>query len=123
MRLNTARVFVKDITAAKAFYGQALALPLKADGGAHGYCVFQSGASELVVESVPEEAPDEEQRLVGRFTGLSFTVDDVSATYELLRCRGVAFSGEPERQSWGGTLATFCDPSGNELQIVQQPAS
>lgn len=123
MQLNTARVFVKDISAAKAFYGRTLALPLKADGEADGYCVFRSGAAELVVESVPDEAPDDDQRLVGRFTGLSFTVDDIQSAYQRLRACGVAFSGQPERQSWGGTLATFRDPSGNELQIVQPPAA
>lgn len=123
MQLNTARVFVKDIAAAKAFYAQALALPLKADGEPHGYCVFQSGGTELVVESVSHDAPDEEQVLVGRFTGLSFPVADIQSTYDQLRARGVAFSGQPERQAWGGTLATFRDPSGNELQIVQQPVA
>lgn len=123
MQLNTARVFVKDLAAAKAFYAHALALPLKADGEPHGYCVFQSGSAELVVESVPAEAPDEEQILVGRFTGLSFTVADIQSTCAQLRARGVSFSGDPERQAWGGTLATFRDPSGNELQIVQQPSA
>jgi uncharacterized glyoxalase superfamily protein PhnB len=38
-----------------------------------------------------------------------------------LRSRGVAFTGEPEKQFWGGTLATFKDPAGNELQICEQP--
>lgn len=123
MQLNAARVFVKDLAAAKAFYAQALALPLKADGEPYGYCVFQSGGTELVVESVPHDAPDEEQVLVGRFTGLSFTVADIRSTCDQLRARGVAFSGQPERQPWGGTLATFCDPSGNELQIVEQPVA
>jgi catechol 2,3-dioxygenase-like lactoylglutathione lyase family enzyme len=32
MELNTARVFVRDIDAAKQFYSSQLGLPLKADG-------------------------------------------------------------------------------------------
>ena len=123
MQLNTARVFVKDIAAAKSFYAYALELPLKADGESYGYCVFRSGSTELVVESVPAEAPSEGQVLVGRFTGLSFTVLDIQSKYAELLSKGVSFSGAPERQAWGGTLATFSDPSGNELQIVQQPAA
>jgi len=122
MRLDTARVFVKDMSSAKSFYANLLGLPLKVDGERLGYCVFGAGAMELVVESVPDDAPEEERLLVGRFTGLSFTVPDLRARYAELLSRGVVFSGEPERQAWGGTLATFVDPAGNELQLVEQPA-
>lgn len=41
-----------------------------------GYCVFDAGNTQLVVESVPPDAPEEDQVLVGRFTGLSFAVAD-----------------------------------------------
>jgi predicted enzyme related to lactoylglutathione lyase len=123
MELNTARVFVKDISVAKRFYGQTLGLPLKADGSQHGYCVFKSGSAELVVETVADDAPEEERALVGRFTGLSFTVADTVAKHKELQARGVRFTGPPEKQFWGGVLATLQDPSGNELQIVQQPSA
>lgn len=121
MELNTARVFVRDIGAAKQFYEQKLGLRLKADGSEHGYCVFKSGSTELVVESVGTDAPEEEKALVGRFTGLSFTVQDAAAKHIELQALGVPFTGPPEKQFWGGILATLQDPSGNELQIVQQP--
>lgn len=121
MELNTARIFVKDITAAKQFYSEKLGLTLKADGSQYGYCVFKSGATELVVETVAHDAPEEDRILVGRFTGLSFTVADVKAKHQELEACGVVFTGEPEKQSWGGTIATLKDTSGNELQIVQQP--
>jgi lactoylglutathione lyase len=121
MELNTARIFVHDIAAAKHFYGQKLGLRLKADGSAYGYCVFKSGNTDLVVECVSEDAPEEERVLVGRFTGLSFTVQDASAKHKELQHLGVQFTGLPEKQAWGGILATLQDPSGNELQIVEQP--
>src|SRR5688572_15760515 len=122
MNLSTARVFVRDIHAAKRFYAQALGLPVRADGSSNGYCVF-GGVTELVVEVVAADAPHAEQVLVGRFTGLSFAVPDAQAKYEELSAAGVPFSGLPERQVWGGILATFSDPSGNELQIVQRPVA
>jgi predicted enzyme related to lactoylglutathione lyase len=122
MKLNTARIFVRDIESAKQFYAEALGLPIKADGSKYGYCVFKAGSTELVVETVAEDAPEEEAALVGRFTGLSFTVQDAEATHQELAARGVPFTGLPEKQFWGGILATLQDPSGNELQIVQQPA-
>jgi predicted enzyme related to lactoylglutathione lyase len=123
MELNTARVFVSDIGAAKTFYEQKLGLQLKADGTEHGYCVFKSGNTELIVESVAADAPEEDRVLVGRFTGLSFTVQDAVAKHIELQGRGVPFTGPPEKQFWGGILATLEDPSGNELQIVQQPTA
>ena len=123
MELNTARIFVRDIDHAKHFYNGKLGLPIKADGSKYGYCVFKAGSTELVVEAVAEDAPEEDKVLVGRFTGLSFTVQDAEAKHRELAARGVPFTGLPEMQLWGGILATLQDPSGNELQIVQQPAA
>lgn len=123
MELNTARVFVEDIDAAKRFYSSMLGLPLKVDGAQYGYCVFKAGSTELVVEAVPHDAPEEERVLVGRFTGLSFTVQDANDKHRELAALGVPFTGVPEKQAWGGILATLQDPSGNELQIVQQPVA
>ena len=123
MELNTARVFVRDIQSAKDFYSGRLGSQIKADGSEYGYCVFKAGSTELVVETVTEDAPEEEQVLVWRFTGLSFTVQDAEAKHRELAARGVPFTGLPEKQLWGGILATLQDPSGNELQIVQHPTA
>ena len=123
MELNTARVFVWDIESAKQFYSGKLGLAIKADGSQYGYCVFKAGSTELVVETVADEAPEEERVLVGRFTGLSFTVQDVEAKHRELAAYGVPFTGLPEKQQWGGILATMQDPAGNELQIVQHPTA
>jgi catechol 2,3-dioxygenase-like lactoylglutathione lyase family enzyme len=121
VNLSTARVFVRDLSAAHDFYARTLGLPVKAGGPAAGYSVFGAGNCQLVVEPVSLEAPHDEQVLVGRFTGLSFTVPDIHAKHRELLARGVQFSGEPELQFWGGTLATLRDPGGNELQLVQEP--
>jgi predicted enzyme related to lactoylglutathione lyase len=123
MDLSTARVFVRDIDSAREFYSSKLSLPLKADGSQYGFCVFKAGNTELVVETVADDAPEEDRVLVGRFTGLSFTVQDIAEKHRQLVAVGVPFTGAPEKQFWGGILATFQDPSGNELQIVQQPAA
>jgi uncharacterized glyoxalase superfamily protein PhnB len=66
---------------------------------------------------VAADAPPDDLQLVGRFTGLSFEVADIDAVYDTLRGRGVVFAASPERQGWGGTVATLRDPAGNELQI------
>lgn len=121
MQLHTARIFVRDLADASRFYEEVLGLPLKADGREQGFCVFDTGPMSLVVERVEEDAPAEDRVLVGRFTGLSFDVADIQSKYKELSSLGVDFSGLPERQQWGGVLATLRDPSGNELQLVEQP--
>ena len=35
---------------------------------------------------------------------------------------GFVFSREPAREDWGGWVATFADPDGNVLQLMQLPA-
>jgi predicted enzyme related to lactoylglutathione lyase len=123
MRLTAVRIFVEDLATARRFYAETLGLTMQFDGSVHGYCVFKAGAADLVIESVAADAPDEDRALVGRFSGLSFSVPDAEATYRQLAAQGVTFTGLPELQTWGGTLATLMDPSGNALQIVQYPAA
>ena len=121
MQLRTARIFVRDLPGASRFYEELLGLPLKSPRSEESFRVFDAGPMSLVVEHVDAGAPAEDQALIGRFTGLSFDVADVQSKYSELASLGVAFSGLPEQQAWGGILATLRDPSGNELQLVQQP--
>jgi predicted enzyme related to lactoylglutathione lyase len=123
MQLSAARIFVRDMIAAKRFYAHVLGLPITADGSQHGYCVFNVGGADLVVESVADDADEEERALVGRFTGLSFKVEDIRAKHQALLALRVPFTQDPEKQFWGGVLATFQDPSGNGLQLVEMPAA
>jgi predicted enzyme related to lactoylglutathione lyase len=50
---------------------------------------------------------------------VNFHVDDIQAVYARLVAAGVAFSRPPEQEPWGGWLATFADPDGNTLQLLQ----
>ena len=52
---------------------------------------------------------------------LNLAVDDIDATYARLREQGVVFSRPPEQEAWGGRVATFADPDGNTLQLMQLP--
>jgi predicted enzyme related to lactoylglutathione lyase len=119
VKLSAVRLFVWEINLAKVFYADLLGLKLTNDGSQHGYCVFESAGIRIVVEVVPRDAPPHDQELVGRFSGISFVVEDIAAEHLRLSSLGVNFTGPPERQSWGGWLATFRDPSENELNIVQ----
>jgi catechol 2,3-dioxygenase-like lactoylglutathione lyase family enzyme len=123
MKLAAVRIAVRDLDAAVGFYAQPLGLRVEADGRDDGYCVFDAGGVDLVVEAVPAHAPADEQSLVGRFTGISFAVDDLAATHARLTAAGVRFAAAPQLQSWGGHLATLADADGNLLQLVQYPSA
>jgi catechol 2,3-dioxygenase-like lactoylglutathione lyase family enzyme len=123
MKLAAARIFVRNLEEAKTFYQTSLGLRVKAQNLDYGFVVFDAQSCELLVERVPLDAPQDEQILVGRFTGLSFAVQNIGSLYQTLTSKGVPFSGAPEKQAWGGTLATLRDPSGNELQLVEYPSA
>lgn len=123
MKLAALRLFVRDLSAARALYRDLLGIPLTADGASHGFLVFDLDGVDLVIEAVAADAPSDEQALVGRFSGISFAVDDCAAAHARLTAAGVRFSGAPEAQGWGGVLATLLDADGNALQLVQYPAA
>ena len=114
MKLYGIRVFVRDLAAARDFYGGALGLPEAwASDEAIGYDI---GAA-LIVEVETGEDP----KLVGRFTGLSLEVSDIVSAQAALAAAGVPFTGPPERQPWGGRLTHLRDPDGNILSLVELP--
>ena len=52
---------------------------------------------------------------------LNLDVDDVKTTHETLLTKNVEFIRPPEKEHWGGWVATFLDTDGNILQLIQQP--
>ena len=46
-------------------------------------------------------------------------VDDIHGMAARLTEAGVEFIRQPEQESWGGWVATFRDPDGNTLQLLQ----
>jgi predicted enzyme related to lactoylglutathione lyase len=49
-----------------------------------------------------------------------FACDDLQATFEELRGRGVEFTEPPADQPWG-RWAQFRDPDGNEHALIEHP--
>ena len=48
-------------------------------------------------------------------------ISDIHSEHRRLRDQGVQFIRAPEKEAWGGWVATFLDPDGNILQLLQQP--
>jgi catechol 2,3-dioxygenase-like lactoylglutathione lyase family enzyme len=108
---------VSDLPAAAHWYGSVLGLP-------HLYtfedlAFFDCGGTRLFL------SPAEPGGVAAAQSLLYFRVGDIHATYELLRSRGVAFSGAPHLihrhesgiEEW---MAFFDDPDGQPLAIMAQ---
>ena len=50
---------------------------------------------------------------------INLFVDDVEAEFERVAGRGVDVLRAPERESWGGLVATLADPDGNYVQLLE----
>jgi predicted enzyme related to lactoylglutathione lyase len=118
MKIGGVRLFVDSIDTVLPFYRALLGEPMAQDAAA-GFVVFDAAGVNIVVERVDTDADPEDRALVGRFTGVSFEVDDIALAHAQLSAAGVLFSAEPELQAWGGWLASLQDPAGNQLQLVQ----
>lgn len=53
---------------------------------------------------------------------VNLAVTDIHRVHSRLAAQGVEFLREPEEEHWGGLVATFRDPDGNLLQLLQQPS-
>ena len=56
----------------------------------------------------------------GMLTGMFFATDDIQASHEQLKSRGVAIEQEPTQMPYG-TEIVLSDPSGNSIRYVQAP--
>ncbi len=117
-RLWYINIFSGNFDAAISFYRDVLGLTLRFKEDEHGYASFDTGQVGFSVARVTPDA-DNYSALVGRFTGIGLSVDDLDAEYERLSSMGVAFSMPPTQQPWGGYMAIVKDPDGNELYLDQ----
>lgn len=60
--------------------------------------------------------PKGHESRIGDFQNVTFVSDDVEATWQLLRSRGVEFVQEPQKADWG-TAAIFQDQDGNKFVL------
>jgi catechol 2,3-dioxygenase-like lactoylglutathione lyase family enzyme len=132
-QLTNVQVWVHDQDEALAFYTEKLGLELRDDvtvpemGNFRWLTVGVPGQDvAITLMAVPgppvfdEETREQIRALMakGAASGLFFATDDVRATYEELKGRGVEFQQEPTEQPYG-TDAGLRDPSGNQMRMMQ----
>jgi catechol 2,3-dioxygenase-like lactoylglutathione lyase family enzyme len=134
-QLTNTQVWVHDQDEALAFYTEKLGLELREDvtvpelGNFRWLSVGVPGQEDVAITlmAIPgppvfdAETQDAIKTLVakGVASGLFFATDDLQATYEELKDRGVEFQQEPTEQPYG-VDAGFRDPSGNQMRVAQR---
>ena len=103
------------------FYGETLGLKCTWRSAEQGVATYELGFGPTIVVERAERTPKHEA-LFGRYTGLSLEVADIEKAYRAMTERGVPFDGPPTRQYWGGVMAFFRDPGGNEHTLLQRPS-
>lgn len=120
MQIGFVRVFVKDFAKSLEFYTKSLGMELDYTDNKI-WAQFKSGAEvSLAIQKSDPDYTELGAKMVGRFVAVTLMVDDISETYQKLLKNGVEFTGPPERQPWGGTVANFKDLDGNVLTIMQE---
>ena len=136
IRIATAQLWVHDQDEALAFYTKKVGMEVRADvtvpemGSFRWLTVGPAGQPEVSIVLMAIPGPpvmdagtaDEVRTVMAKgFAGTVFlTTDDVRASYEELKARGVEFTEQPEQRPYGIDSA-FRDPSGNNLRLTQLP--
>lgn len=115
--IDIVSVPVADQDRAKAFYTDVLGFEVKADtpmgDGMRWLQLAPPGASTSIalVHSFETMTP-------GSLKGLARFTDDIQATYDELKARGLTWTCEPTDAGWG-SFATFDDVDGNGWMVAQ----
>jgi catechol 2,3-dioxygenase-like lactoylglutathione lyase family enzyme len=103
------------------FYRDVLELRLIGVDAGAGAAIFKIGDGPTLSLEQVDPADPADAEMVGRFTSISFRVDDIEAACRTLSARGVHFDHSPKQESWGGIVAHFRDPAANMSTLVQHP--
>jgi uncharacterized glyoxalase superfamily protein PhnB len=134
IKVANAQLWVHDQDEALAFYTQKVGFEVHADvtlpemGNFRWLTVGPANQPDfaIVLMAIPgppvmdAETADQVRALTAKgFAGTVFlTTDDVHASYQELKSRGVEFTEEPEERPYG-IDSGFRDPSGNALRLTQ----
>jgi catechol 2,3-dioxygenase-like lactoylglutathione lyase family enzyme len=134
IKVSTTQLWVHDQDEALAFYTEKLGMELRDDvtvpelGDFRWVTVGPANQPDvaIVLMAIPgppvmdEETASQVRELMGKgFAGTVFlTTDDVKASFEELKARGVEFTEEPHEMPYGLDSA-FRDPSGNSFRLAE----
>jgi glyoxylase I family protein len=105
------------------WYCETLGFRALSDNGKERPTRLLAGPGGGMIEMMPDDqSPPPGRGLFDRgLSHLAIRVADLEAALAALRQRGVAVA-EPVAVAGGGRVATFQDPEGNVVQVVERPA-
>jgi serine phosphatase RsbU (regulator of sigma subunit) len=119
LRILYSTVFIRDHDRSLPFFVDQLGFKVVADArlefGNRWVAVAPPDGSAVLALIAPKRG-SENYKLIGRPTQIAFIAEDINATFELWRDRGVDFRSLPQKTLFGGTSATFID--GNTFQLL-----
>ena len=134
IKISVAQLWVHDQDEALDFYTKKVGLEVRTDvtvpelGDFRWLVVGPAGQPDIgiVLMAIPGEpvmdsqtADDVRNLMAKGFAGTVFLrTDDIRASYEDLKSRGVEFVEEPTQYPYGMD-SSFRDPSGNNLRLAQ----
>lgn len=114
--IKFANVPVKNQDLAIEFYTKKLGFRVLTDSPFDGRQRWiELGIPRADTKLVLFTAPGQE-KLIGSFMNITFSADDVEATVEEMKARGVEFVQEAQKADWG-TCAIFKDMDGNQFVL------
>ena len=121
LRIFKSTVFVRDHDRSLQFYVGMLGFSVLADTrfefGGRWVAVAPPDGSAILALVAPKRG-SENYKLIGRNTQISFIAEDINATFELWRSRGVRFLHPPQKSLFGGASAAFSDLDGNSFELL-----
>ncbi len=111
LRIDHVYYWTRDLERAVAFYRDVLGLELVRRAG-NGWAEFRAGEAKLALHGTE----DAELPPAGTVV---FGVDDLDEARWALQGRGVAFDGHEAEVPGVGRFATFHDPDGNPIQLIE----
>ena len=119
LRVWMVSIPVSDLSAAVDFYTRALGLKLQLESQENKWAeVGPDEPSSKIALYVPSK---DELRQPGGPSGVVLETDSIFEFHRRLVDEEVVFKMKPERRHWGGLMAVFVDPDGNEIQVVEDP--
>lgn len=97
-----------------SFYRDVLGLAPRSDR--EGFINFEWGEMRLTVARHSEISGANAD---GRRVMVNLRTERIHDVFRRLKAAGVSFTREPEREPWGGWIATFNDPDENVIQLMQ----
>jgi catechol 2,3-dioxygenase-like lactoylglutathione lyase family enzyme len=120
MKIGFVTVFVTDFDKSLDFYTNTLGMEIDYTDKAN-WAQFKSGEDvSLAIEKCDPDYVEQGSKMVGRFVGVTLMVDSIEEQYNRFVAKGVEFTGRPEKQHWGGTIAHLKDPEDNVLTLMQE---